>query len=318
MLLGVIGNVMFFFTSGYLIFLNNQIFSINDITLFIRKRLFRIFPLYWISLLYSLYLSQSYNFFFAAAHFFGLQLVFTSLEKRLLWFIGCITVYYLIYPLIVLKTQSNKTIIFRSLAIFLLFLILRMQIGIFNANIFAYLPVFVLGILVSKNKLVFQKNLLKIRNISLICSIICFYWFLKTRPPMLHDNSQFGEAGIIYMLSVHIPKVIFGIALIFSLYWIAHRYIQSSSIKNTITKCAIASYPVYLFHGFAVSFFQSYTAILLGLPILFTIFYYVQIEYNTIISYLFPKRDKPFVESYSSKKLYQAKPSKAEDPRKSK
>jgi hypothetical protein len=195
---------------------------------------------------------------------------------------------------------------------------LRIQIGIFNANIFAYLPVFVLGILVSKNRLLFQKNLPKIRNISIIGSMTCFYWFIKTRPPMLHDNPQLNETGLIDMLSVHIPKVIFGIALIFSLYWIAHRYIQRPSVKNIITKCAIASYPVYLFHGFAISFFKSYTAILLGLPILFTIFYYVQIGYNTIISHLFPRRDTLFMKSYSSKNIGQTKFSKAEDLRKSK
>jgi hypothetical protein len=112
-----------------------------------------------------------------------------------------------------------------------------------------------------------------------------------TRPPMLHDNSQLIDTGLTNILSVHIPKVIFGISIMFLLYWIANNYIKKSNIKKIIKKCAIASYPVYLFHGFTVGFFNSYAALLVGIPILFFVFYYVQIEYNKIISYLFPKRD---------------------------
>lgn len=178
LLLGVFGNVIFFFTSGYVIFLNNQIISINDGIIFLKKRFLRIFPLYWIALIYYLLPQYANNLPLILSHLFGLQLVFTQLEKRLLWFIGCITVYYLLYPLIIMKTASNKSIILRSITIFLLLLVLRTQISIFNANIFAYFPVFIFGILTSKNYNLFQRNLLQIKKISIFIVTAFFYWFI--------------------------------------------------------------------------------------------------------------------------------------------
>lgn len=291
-LLNIVGNTMFFFTSGYLIFLNNQINSFNDITLFLRKRLLRIFPLYWISLSYYLYLYPSYNsLFYCAAHFLGLQLVFTNFEIVFLWFIGCITVYYLLYPLLVMKARSNKTIIMRFFTVFFVLLAIRMNFGFFNASIFAFFPIFVFGILISKNKRLLQDHIVKLKNASLVIIPTFFYWYIVTKPPELSDSLQLFGTGLVYVLSVHILKVIFGISIMFLFYWIANNYIKGPSIKKIITKCAIASYPVYLFHGFLAGFFNSYLALIVGIPILFIIFYYVQIEHNKITSGIFSKRD---------------------------
>jgi len=260
---------------------------------------------------------------------FGFQLIFTDLEKRLIWFIGCITVYYLIYPLIIMKTQNNKSIIFRSLTVFLLLLVARTTVGIFNANIFAYFPVFVLGILVSNNQFLLQKNLLKIKNISIIVVAICFYWFIITRPPMLHDNLHQNRADFINTLSVHIPKVIFGVALLFVFYWLANRYITKPNIRNIVVKCSVASYPAYLFHEFIYyhiikliltsldveNIFNSYVVVFLGIPLVLVICYYIQITYNKIISSLFSGRSISAMKHYSSD-MVQVKYLEVEDTRK--
>jgi peptidoglycan/LPS O-acetylase OafA/YrhL len=294
---------MFFFTSGYLLVLNNHINSFNDIILFLRKRLLRIFPLYWLSLSGFLYIDPPNSLFYAIVHFFGLQLVFTNLggAEIILWFIGCITVYYLIYPILIMKTPSNKTIILRSLAVFFVLLALRINLDFFNASIFAYFPIFVFGILISKNKLLLQRNLSKVRNVSLIFIPICFYWYFVTKPSNLSDSSQLIGRGLISTLSVHIPKVILGISIMFLFYWIANNYLKEPNIKNIISKCAIASYPVYLFHEFIVRYFNSYLALIVVIPILFIICYYIQTVYNKITSSLFSKRAIHSKEYYPSK-----------------
>ena len=290
-LLNIVGNIMFFFTSGYLIFLNNQINSFDDITLFLRKRLLRIFPLYWVSLSYCLHLNPSHSLFYAAAHFLGLQLVFTNFDVIILWFIGCITVFYLLYPLLVMKAQSNKTIIIRSLVVFFVLLAIRMNLEFFNASIFAFFPIFVFGILISKNKQLIHDNIIKVKNASLLVIPVCFYWYVVTKPPALSDSSQLIGTGLAGALSVHIPKVTFGISIMFLLYWIANNYIKGPNIKKIIKKCAMASYPVYLFHGLFVGFINSYLALIVGIPILFIIFYNVQTEYDKITSSIFSKID---------------------------
>lgn len=285
LLLGVVGNVMFFFVSGYVINLSNKINSVKDISSFFKKRIIRIFPLYWLSLILYLYLYPTNNLFLITAHFLGLQLVFSGLEKRMIWFIGAITVYYALYPLIIMKTQRNRDIILRSGIIFLILFLLRIKIGLFNANIFAYLPIFLTGVLTSNNKDLFNKLLSKIKNISAMIIIACLYWVIKTKPPMLHDD--LSNTGFINMLYVHIPKVVFGVSLFFMLYWIANKYIRSANIKNIIEKCAVASYSIYLFHGFAAGIVYNYLTTILSLPILFIVFYYIQIGYDKIIYYLF-------------------------------
>lgn len=200
-----------------------------------------------------------------------------------------------------LKARSNKTIIARSLLVFFVLLAIRVKFEFFNASIFAFFPIFVFGILISKNKQLLKDNIDKVTKASLVVASICFYRYVVTKPDVLSDNSQLIGTGLISALSVHIPKFIFGISLMFLLYWIANNYIKEPNIKKIITKCAIASYPVYLFHGFLVGYFNSYLTLIVGIPILFIIFYYVQIGYNKITLSLFPKRDAFSKQEYLSK-----------------
>ena len=51
-LMGVIGNGLFFFMSGYLIYNNNDNFTtLSSVIRFYKRRAVRIYPLYWIALL---------------------------------------------------------------------------------------------------------------------------------------------------------------------------------------------------------------------------------------------------------------------------
>lgn len=292
MLINVVGTTMFFFTSGYLLFLNNQVNSFKDLTVFLNKRLLRIFPLYWISLLGFLYIKPPESLFYAVIHFLGLQLVFTDLGGAgiILWFVGCIVIYYLIYPLLIMNRPGNKTLIIRSLAVFFILLALRIYFDFFNASIFAYFPIFVFGILISKNRTLIQRNLVKIKNAALIIIPVCLCWYFVTKPPNLSDSPQLIGSGLINTLSVHIPKVTLGISVMFLLYWIANNYLKDSNIKNIIKKGAIASYPAYLFHELLMKYFNSYLEVIVAIPIFFIVCYYVQTKYNIVTSSLSKKR----------------------------
>ena len=133
---GILGNVLFFFISGYLIYYNNStISSKHDILRFYKKRVLRIYPLYIIAvlfwvLIYTVILSSAdYSIAEIVLSILGLQMVagpvWISTDPVILWFIGMILIFYLLYPVILYISKDNlmKFTIYSFIAIFLLAII---------------------------------------------------------------------------------------------------------------------------------------------------------------------------------------------------
>lgn len=129
---GRIGLWLFIFASGCSLALNDTKFSnLSEVKNFYKKRLIRIYPPYWVSLLFSLlifnWVIPSLTIADFVRWFSGFQAFFatTSIEITKInityWFIGLIISLYLLYPLLLyaVKKHPNASLIsffFLSLA----------------------------------------------------------------------------------------------------------------------------------------------------------------------------------------------------------
>lgn len=164
-----IGLFALFFTSGYAIDLNNYALnSKSDIIKFFKKRMYRIFPLYWIALsLYILIIHHlsiwwiNHFYMFTALltdgdftlinciiHYLGLQIVLGSYSIPLLtlWYIGAILLMYALYPIIV-RDNTLTRVIFRSILIWIFIVTIHYAIGLINKSFILWYVVFCLGII---------------------------------------------------------------------------------------------------------------------------------------------------------------------------
>jgi peptidoglycan/LPS O-acetylase OafA/YrhL len=121
---GRIGVWLFIFASGCSLALNDTEFSnLSEVKSFYKKRLIRIYPPYWVSLLFSLlifnWVIPSLTVADIVRWFSGFQAFFatTSIEITKInityWFIGLIVSLYLLYPLLfyVVKKHPNISLL---------------------------------------------------------------------------------------------------------------------------------------------------------------------------------------------------------------
>jgi len=169
---------LFIFMSGYLLYYNNHsINSFKDILSFYKKRLLRIFPLYWIALaafilVFSVFAPKlNSSFVFPNAqnvfgfsnvlmHVLGLQIFLApayASPMLTLYFIGLIIVFYIIYPFIIVLSKDAKHLLFVSSIVFLGFLFFSRTLNVIDHRFFMFFPIFIFGILTCKESL-FEKS----------------------------------------------------------------------------------------------------------------------------------------------------------------
>ncbi len=169
---------LFIFMSGYLLYYNtNSINSFKDVLSFYKKRLLRIFPLYWTAiaafvLVFSVFapkLNSSFvfpnaqnvfGFSNVLTHVLGLQIFLApayASPMLTLYFIGLIIVFYAIYPFIIMLSKDAKNLLFVSSVVFLGFLLISRTLHVIDHRFFMFFPIFVFGILTCKENL-FEKS----------------------------------------------------------------------------------------------------------------------------------------------------------------
>jgi len=169
---------LFIFMSGYLLYYNNHsISSFQNILSFYRKRLLRIFPLYWAALaafilVFSVFAPKLnsgflfpnaqnvFGFFNVLIHISGLQIFLApayASPMLTLYFIGLIIVFYTIYPFIIMISKDAKHLLFVSSIVFLGFLLISRTFNIIDPRFFVFFPIFVFGILTCRKSL-FEKS----------------------------------------------------------------------------------------------------------------------------------------------------------------
>jgi len=135
--IGDIGNSLFFFASGYLLYSNNG--SAQSLSTFYRKRMLRIYPLYLLLVL-AIFLPSKDLPIYAL----GLQGVF-NLPVQGFWFVGAIVVYYAVYPLLT-RGRSLIYLTLATLALLSFFTITHAYCNLFFDGVIYYFLTFVGGI----------------------------------------------------------------------------------------------------------------------------------------------------------------------------
>jgi peptidoglycan/LPS O-acetylase OafA/YrhL len=143
----------FFFLAGY--FTDGSLSrSGNNIFAFVKSKLIRIFPPYWVALaLFMVVLGYSLKRLDFYVYVMNLQIVFSpAYVKQLLtlWYISLLIIYYTIFVLMLLLIKSNKWLLAGSVIVFVAAYGLHLAKGVFDQRFFQYYFVFLAGIYFSR------------------------------------------------------------------------------------------------------------------------------------------------------------------------
>ena len=288
----------FAFLSGFGLFLNQQNRHINSrakLIKFTKKRFLRIFPLYWIAIpLFMIFVGyMNIDPLYLLAHFLGLQIIVAPLfgpPMLTLWFIGIIVIYYLIY-IFLSFLGSIKRIIPASIAILLVFVYLKVVIGLVEYRFFFYYLLFIIGIITAsfytsssykqiKEKLI---NLNKFTPLIIsLCSAVLFLILYQNLAEYIYSffTSEYGTftleiildqnpglmEAVVAILLIDLLIIIFIIFTI-SLFYLFIRIIRSITglisskfkVGSVISVIAYSTFCAYLFHRI---FLVIYAAVL--------------------------------------------------------
>jgi peptidoglycan/LPS O-acetylase OafA/YrhL len=308
-----IGLVIFFFISGFLLHYNNKIKSKRDVITSIKKRATRIYPLFWMSILTTVVLDilhlnilpSNLNISDIIVDILGLQGILPMYKiPYALWFVGVILIYYMVGYFLIYYARDLKKIAIYSVVIFVLFIVVRHEIGILHFNTLDYYFVFIAGFLISficDSKSISSEANKSIVVTSLFFTAIplqMFYMFFSMMSKRGINKSFIDEYGILNALAteafrvviilyilIFVTVIITGIIIYKISYYIPDTYIS----KEVFSKAAYSSYAVYLFHIPILSLLKNildiilkegividYLMLILGIPLLFIIGHYIQ------------------------------------------
>jgi peptidoglycan/LPS O-acetylase OafA/YrhL len=265
----------FIFLSGYL--MQYQYPNINratEIVSFYKRRFFKIYPLYWLALLtfiitfgiispkfgYGSLINFNMSSFYIIIHILGAQILLAPrylTPAPTLWYIGAILLYYLIYPILVIKLKNIYELIARCFIIFTLLGIIHFLVGIIDIRFFLYFFIFISGIIVSYQNIFADP---KYNNYLVFFLLIWLFMVTYWKQMTFNFNAQ--------------QQVIFFNVLVISfemgLYYII-KYFKNSFFgyhKSLFSQIAINSYCIYLFHRPIMSIFYGVNKLLHLTPII--------------------------------------------------
>jgi peptidoglycan/LPS O-acetylase OafA/YrhL len=159
---------LFFFISGFVLYFSHDgIKTAADTLAFWKKRVIRIYPLYWLALI-LFFVLVSYNIgpLNIDISFKGMLIQLLCLQALLgprfinpvytLCFVGVILIFYLVYPLIVYPSGDGTHLILASCAVLLPFVVMRLAFNIIDFRFFIYYGIFVAGILASIYEVIYK------------------------------------------------------------------------------------------------------------------------------------------------------------------
>ncbi len=149
-LVGFVGLSIFFFVSGFSLYISHRTISNRDDVLsFYKKRMVRIYPLYWVFVV-GILISYRPSFVGSVIYVVGLQALFYPLFVSVLiyHFVSVILVFYLLFPLLAFFDDYKKLIMV-SIIPFVFFAAMQL-IGLSDPMFLDYFGIFVAGIVAGK------------------------------------------------------------------------------------------------------------------------------------------------------------------------
>ncbi|MBE9086085.1 acyltransferase [Tolypothrix sp. LEGE 11397] len=285
-----LGLSLFIFMSGYLI--NVKKISFRDwdtVGQFLYKKIIRIFPMYYVAMIFFCYIFSISEPFSIIIHIFGLQsLLFSKylLSLPTLWFVGTILVYYLIF---ILYKAEKISRIYRLIAItifpFIVFFVTT-SLQFMDYRISLYYWTFILGIYCAESNILetpwIKQNTLIITTVFFCIFISCFVLGKK------YGIDYFG-------IKSYIILNILMFSFILSIYNIFNSLAKIVKSSQSVQAIAYASYGMYLFHrpiwffikkiaqdtiGINNQYILLTIEIFIGIPSIFVFAYLVQSFYE--------------------------------------
>jgi peptidoglycan/LPS O-acetylase OafA/YrhL len=242
-LVGFTGVCIFFFVSGLSLYLSNKtIRNRGDVLYFFKKRMVRIYPLYWvfvagILIFYRPSLADS------VIYIVGWQALFYPIfiTVDIYHFVSVILIFYLLFPLLTFSNDLKKLLIV-SLIPFLFFAAIRLRWGLSDSMLLEYYGLFVAGIVAGKadvyNKMR-QANSKRffVFTIPAFGAVLSIWLILAGR--YIYANTVILATVLSYVLGVLIVLI--------TLYWAAF-YVMASRAKvyAFFTLVAFSTYAIYL------------------------------------------------------------------------
>lgn len=236
---------LFVFLSGYLMASRycGKIQNLKEISVFLKRRFFRIYPLYWLALL--LYLAVFYYYPRKAisssnliSHFAGLQL-FYGKPVPTLWYVGLITVYYSLFVLMEYFGRKKHLAFIYSVVILLGLIVMKMMFKMVDNRLIIYWPVFVFGIeFFQKKPSVKLVNVIVMSSITVIGST-CYLKYLMPPDLVPMSTSFLLTAALLIIVMV---------GFVVSVFYVCQN-LSIPLITNFTDHLAYSSYCIYLFHS---------------------------------------------------------------------
>jgi len=280
----IFGLSLFFFVSGFVLYYSDDgIETAAGVLAFWKKRVIRIYPLYWLAF-FAFFVLETYHIgaLTIDISLSSLPIQLSGLQALLaprfinpgtftLWFVGVILIFYLIYPLIAYPSRDVKHFILVSCAVLLPFVVMRLAFNIIDFRFFTYYGIFVAGILTSKYGALYtsrpQARLVCVGSVALIafCLLIRYVDVLREGALAAAQGYLFNGYGLFsynpselpLLLSLVILLNIFALLFIYVAFIAARLYLPSinKTLLSLILAIAFATYSIYLFD------FQVFTCV---------------------------------------------------------
>jgi peptidoglycan/LPS O-acetylase OafA/YrhL len=320
------GLSLFLFISGYVIQRNNPLIdSRNKAMNFLKKRVLRIYPLYWLALaaFFALGIGSEYTpqtISTAIIEICGAQGLlaprFLPIPTITLWFVGVILLYYLVYLSIAPFSCDAKQMALAMTGVFVFFVIVRITLGIIDFRFFAYYGLFVAGVVASKYNMLYRADVKRLHTglavllfvIAMVVIAASFHFATPTLSNIYDILSTINNAQVINFSSSMVLVIVLytALALVFIYATVSIARLVVPSLSKNEWKLVIAlsfsSYAVYLFHRpfyyvlsnsvvgifhlSAVSVVTIYIVFVLGLPLLFLLCYVIQSTENDLVAWI--------------------------------
>ena len=218
---------LFMYISGYLLSINNPINNKRDLTRYTQKRFLRIYPLFVIAL-FLFRLCSIMTFRGVVIHMLLLNILLNN-SVLTLWFVSLICVFYILFPIIIYKYSVLKTLA-TFVVVLLVSLYLRKEFGLLDKRLILFFPLFLFGVVSSKNELIeryLHNKLMLACSVSLFAASSFFYV----------EFPKFKFVDLIFLMMTAIP------------FWLLIGKFFASKLKRRLYEnIAYASFCMYLFH----------------------------------------------------------------------
>lgn len=241
----IVGLSIFFFVSGFSLYLNNKTISNSkDALFFYKKRVLRIYPLYWVFVV-GLWIVNKPPFPQMLIYITGLEALFYPIltSTSVFHFLSVLVIFYLLFPFIVRFGDYRKMLVVSVAP--LLFFSFLLQLNVSEPMLLGFFSVFVGGIIAAKADLHNKMRQMKFNGWMLLLTIPLLVAPLSL---LIWENNHFNSVALRMFLDslCEIPVVLV------ILYW-AVVYVQvfNTKFRTLFTFVAFSTFGVYfLFEPF--------------------------------------------------------------------